>query len=86
MGPRHLASVLTAMLGLGLVTTACSSTSNSTTSTPSTPATASAKPAAGPAVSFLGQLHAGSKIASTVPAKGDVNPYGLAVVPATTAG
>ena len=34
-------------------------------------------------MSFLGQLHAGSKIASTVPAKGDVNPYGLAVVPAT---
>jgi hypothetical protein len=32
---------------------------------------------------FLGQLHTGSKIASTVPAKGDVNPYGLAVVPAT---
>ncbi|MGO8890738.1 MAG: hypothetical protein ACLQB1_13760 [Streptosporangiaceae bacterium] len=34
-------------------------------------------------MSFLGQLHAGSQIASTVPAKGDVNPYGLAVVPAT---
>ena len=34
-------------------------------------------------MSFLGQLRAGSKIASTVPAKGDVNPYGLAVVPAT---
>ena len=34
-------------------------------------------------MSFLGQLRAGSQIASTVPAKGDVNPYGLAVVPAT---
>ena len=82
MGPRHLA-VLTAMLGLGLVTTACSSTSSSTTSTPLAPATSSAKPAAETATSFLGQLHSGSKIASTVPAKGDVNPYGLAVVPAT---
>jgi hypothetical protein len=34
-------------------------------------------------MSFLGQLQAGSQIASTVPAKGDVNPYGLAVVPAS---
>ena len=83
MGPRHLAAVLTAMLGVGLVTTACSSTSSSTTSTPSTSATSSAKPAAETATSFLGQLHAGSKIASTVPAKGDVNPYGVAVVPAS---
>ena len=70
------------MLGLGLMTTACSS-SNSTTSTPSTSTTASAKPAAQAVTPFLGQIHAGSKIASTVPAKGDVNPYGLAVVPAT---
>jgi hypothetical protein len=83
VGPRHLASVLTAMLGLGLVTTACSSTSSSTTGTTPAPATSSAKPAAQTAASFLGQLHAGSQIASTIPAKGDVNPYGLAVVPAT---
>ena len=82
MGPRHLAAVLTAMLGLGLVTTACSS-SSSTTSTPRTSTTASAKPAAEPITSFLGQLRTGSQIASTVPAKGDVNPYGLAVVPVT---
>ncbi len=81
MGPRHFASVLTAMLGLGLVTTACSS--SSTTSTPTTPATASAKPAAAAATPFLGQIHTGAKIASTVPAEGDVNPYGIAVVPAS---
>ncbi len=84
MEPRHLAAVLTAMLGLGLVTTACSS-SSATTSTSGTSTNASAKPAAEPATSFLGQLQIGSKIASTVPAKGDVNPYGLAVAP-TTAG
>ena len=84
MGPRYLAAILTTMLGLGLVTTACSSTSSSTTSAPSTPAPASsAQAAAAAAVSFLGQLRAGSQIASTVPAKGDVNPYGLAVVPAS---
>ena len=40
---------------------------------------------AGAATSFLSQLHPGSQIASTVPAKGDVNPYGVAVVP-TSAG
>jgi hypothetical protein len=74
------------MLGLGLLTTACSntsSTSSSTTSTPTTSTPSSAKPAAAAATSFLGQLHAGSKIASTVPAKGDVNPYGIALVPAS---
>ena len=31
--------------------------------------------------SFLGSLHTVSRIGSTVPANGDVNPYGLAVVP-----
>ena len=31
--------------------------------------------------SFLGHLHGVSKVASTVPPNGDVNPYGLAVVP-----
>ena len=80
--PRYFAAILTTMVGLGLVTTACSSTSSSTTSTPGT-ATSSAKPSAAAAVSFLGQLRAGSQIASTVPANGDVNPYGVAAVPAS---
>ena len=82
------------MLGLGLAATACTSnstTSNPTTSTPaSTPAStaasapaASASATAGAATSFLGQRQAGSKIASTVPAKGDVNPYGVALVTAS---
>ncbi len=34
--------------------------------------------------SFIGQLHSIRQIASTVPANGDVNPYGVAVVPTTT--
>jgi hypothetical protein len=70
------------MLGLGLGTTACS-TSSSTTSTPGTVPASSAKPAAAAAVSFLSGLRAGSQIASTVPANGDVNPYGVAAVPAS---
>ena len=81
--PRYFAAILTSMLGLGLVTTACSSTSSSTTSTPSTAPASSARPSAAAAVSFLGQLRAGSQIASTVPANGDVNPYGVAAVPAS---
>ena len=70
------------MLGLGLGTTACSA-SSSTTSTPGTVPASSAKPSAAAAVSFLGGLRAGSQIASTVPANGDVNPYGVAAVPAS---
>lgn len=33
--------------------------------------------------SFIGQFHTISTIASTVPANGDVNPYGVAIVPTT---
>jgi hypothetical protein len=34
-----------------------------------------------PAASFLGELHGLTQVASTVPANGDVNPYGVAIVP-----
>jgi hypothetical protein len=81
--PRHPAKILPALIGLGLAATACSSTSTSTPSsagstTPGSAPASSAQPAA-----FLGQLHGLTKIASTVPANGDVNPYGVAVVPAS---
>ncbi len=76
----RIAKIMTAMAGLGLAATACSSTS--TSSTPTTPSTTPTS-AAQPATSFLGQLSAGSQIASTVPANGDVNPYGVAAVPAS---
>jgi len=81
--PGHYAKILPALLGLGLAATACSSTSSSTSSsasstTPSAAPTSSAQPAA-----FLGQLHGLTQVASTVPANGDVNPYGVAVVPAS---
>ena len=83
MKSRSLAKILTAMIGLGLTATACSSTSTSTSSsssltTPTTSRTASPQSAA-----FLGQLHGLTQVASTVPANGDVNPYGVAVVPAS---
>ncbi len=75
MGPRHLAAVLTAILSLGLLTTACASNTS----------TSKAQPAASSraATAFLGQLRSASQVASTVPADGDVNPYGVAVVPAS---
>jgi hypothetical protein len=70
------------MLGIGLLTTACAShSSSSNPSAPNSSATAAA--AARAPVSFLGQLHSMSQIGSTVPADGDVNPYGVAVVPAS---
>jgi hypothetical protein len=78
---RSLAKILTAMIGLGLTATACSSTSASSpagsTTTPATP------PSPQPTASFLGQLHGLTQVASTVPANGDVNPYGVALVPAS---
>ena len=58
---------------LVLVAAACSSSS---TAKPASP------PASAPA-SFLGQLHTVTQVASTVPANGDINPYGVAVVAAT---
>jgi hypothetical protein len=40
-----------------------------------------AGPAAGAATSFLGGLNGITTVAATVPANGDINPYGVAVVP-----
>ena len=78
MNSRGLAKIATAALGLGLLASACSSTS--TTSNAANAAPASSAPAIAP---YLGQLHGGTQIASTVPADGDVNPYGVAVVPSS---
>ncbi len=75
------AKILTAMIGLGLMVTACSSASTSSSASPTGPRatrTSSAQP-----VAFLGQLHGLTQVASTVPANGDVNPYGVAVIPAS---
>jgi len=68
--PRHLATAAAAALSLAAA--ACGSTSG-------------AKPALAPSVAspFLNQLHAVSQVASSVPGNGDVNPYGVAVVPAS---
>ena len=76
--PGHHAKILIGMTGLGLAAAACSSTS--TTGSASSAATPASSP---PPAAFLGQLHGMTQVASTVPANGDVNPYGVAVVPAS---
>jgi hypothetical protein len=78
----HYARTLPALIGLGLAVSACSSSASTsssvTASSPTATSTSSAQP-----VAFLGQLHGLTQVASTVPANGDVNPYGVAVVPAS---
>jgi len=49
--------------------------------TPAASAAALPSPASAVRSSFLHRFHTVTKIASTVPASGDVNPYGVAVVP-----
>jgi hypothetical protein len=66
-------SFLTAAGGL-LAAAALAGSSGAALAAPSASASASAG-------AFVGSLHTASSIGSTVPANGDVNPYGLAVVP-----
>jgi hypothetical protein len=70
-------------MGLGLAATACSSTSTSTSSSASSAGPSAAPKSSAQPVAFLGRLHGLTQVASTVPANGDVNPYGVAVVPAS---
>ena len=71
-----------ALVGVALAVAGCGS-SASTSSTPSTSAAASAAAttSSASATPFLANLKTVSKIASTVPANGDVNPYGIVFVP-----
>jgi hypothetical protein len=77
----RIAKIMSVMIGLGLAATACSSTSTSSNSEISN--APSAPPGSPTAGSFLGQLHGTTQVASTVPANGDVNPYGVALVRAS---
>jgi hypothetical protein len=74
----RLGKVMTVMIGLGLAATACSSAY--TPGNPGIPGTSGATSAP---VSFLGQLQGTTQVASTVPANGDTNPYGVALVRAS---
>jgi hypothetical protein len=65
-----------ALAGAGLAGVALTAAAGIAAASSPTPASASAP-------AFLSSLHTISTIGSTVPANGDVNPYGLAVVPTT---
>jgi hypothetical protein len=69
-----------ALAGCGASTTPASSTGSRTTVPASTNVAATVTTSAAP---FLGSLRAVSIVASTVPANGDVNPYGIVRVPAS---
>jgi plastocyanin len=76
--PRPLfVALATAALALA----GCGSSSSSSSTVASAPATSSTTPTT--ATPFLSQLTKVSTLASTVPANGDVNPYGLAMVPSS---
>jgi plastocyanin len=75
-----------ALVGVALAVAGCRSSSN-TSSSSSTKSAASAStpsestPSSGP---FLAKLSSVSKLGSTEPANGDVNPYGIVFVPTST--
>jgi hypothetical protein len=71
-----------ALAGVALVVAGCGG-SSSTSSSSSTPAAAStaATTSSSSASPFLGNLRTVSNVASTVPANGDINPYGIVSVP-----
>jgi hypothetical protein len=77
-----------ALAGCGSSSTSTSSHAGTTVNAPVTSSnaavTSSAAAAAPSSTAFLAPLHAVSTIASTVPANGDVNPYGIVIVPGTT--
>ena len=81
---RVVAAATGAGLIAGLATTALATTALATTALATTalattaPASAGVRPDAG--ASFLARFHHRTTVASTVPANGDVNPYGVAVV------
>ncbi len=73
------------ILAISLATVALAGCGGSSVSkSSSTSSSASAATSAAPTTSFLASARTVSMVASTVPANGDVNPYGLALVPATT--
>ncbi|HEY3865706.1 MAG TPA: hypothetical protein VGL54_06435 [Solirubrobacteraceae bacterium] len=69
-----------ALVGVALALAGCGG-SSSTSSSSGTSAAASAATTTSSSDPFLANLRTVSKIASTIPANGDINPYGLVFVP-----
>jgi hypothetical protein len=71
-----------ALVGVALVLAGCGSSSG-TDSSSGTSAAASTAASSASSAPFLANLMTVSKVASTVPANGDINPYGIVFVPAS---
>jgi predicted lipoprotein with Yx(FWY)xxD motif len=78
-------SSILALAGMTLILAGCGSSGGGASSSSSTSAAANTASATATASTspFLTNLRTVSKVASTVPANGDVNPYGIVLVPAS---
>jgi predicted lipoprotein with Yx(FWY)xxD motif len=73
-----------ALVGVALVLAGCGSSSGtSSSSSTSAAASTAATTSSASSAPFLANLKTVSQVASTVPANGDVNPYGIVTVPTT---
>jgi hypothetical protein len=71
-----------ALAGVTLAVAGCGSSSSTSSSSGTSPAASTAATSSSASsASFLANLKSVSKVASTVPANGDINPYGIATVP-----
>lgn len=75
-------SSIVALMGVALVIAGCGSSNKASGSgtTSAAAGTSATKPPAPSSTPFLASLHSVSSLGSTVPANGDVNPYGLVFV------
>jgi predicted lipoprotein with Yx(FWY)xxD motif len=70
-----------ALAGVALVLAGCGSSKSSSSSSTSAAASTATTTSSASSSPFLANLRTVSKVASTVPANGDVNPYGIVFVP-----
>jgi hypothetical protein len=70
-----------ALAGVALVLAGCGSSSSSSSSGTSAAASTATTTSNASSAPFLANLRTVSKVASTVPANGDINPYGIVTVP-----
>ena len=72
-----------ALAGVALVLAGCGSSKSSSSSSSTSAAASATTTSIASSAPFLANLRSVSKVASTVPANGDVNPYGIVFVPAS---
>jgi plastocyanin len=70
-----------ALVGVALAVAGCGSSKSSSSSSNTSAAASTATTSSASSSPFLANLRTVSKVASTVPANGDINPYGIVIVP-----